>query len=315
MIDIRSFTLKNDFLEITVLNLGGIIHEIKMPDKEGTIENILYGFKSKEDYKENLAYFGAVVGRTAGRITKGRFQISGKSYDVPCQDNGNSLHGGIQGFSHKLWDVEERNNQLSLTYISPDGEEGYPGEVRVNVLYTLEGDTLSVEYFGTTTQDTLLNLTHHCYFNLTPSASALEMETCIESSSILKIDDASLPTGEIMSVEDSPFDFRVSKKLSHGIKEAHEQLIKGNGYNHPWLLEGDVHISADNGRRIIMKSTQPVVVVYGYNYPLEGDKAYRGVAFEFQQAPDGINHEGFDTSILKASECYYHRTSYKFIVD
>lgn len=300
---------------MTILALGGIIHEIKMPDRKGCIDNIVHGFENVMDYKRNDAYFGALIGRTAGRIYKGQFELNGVHYQMPIVDRGNGLHGGLNGLDKKYFNVVQENNRLILTTRFLDGEEGFPGNVDVKIIYTLKEDALILEYQGITDQDTLLNMTNHTYFNLDPSKSVLDMKLQVDASYILEIDDVSIPTGQTLEVVHTPFDFRQSKFIGKDIDSNHEQLKKAGGYDHPWLLDGDVILSSENGRKIVMTSNQPCVVLYSYNFPLEGHKKYQGLAVEFQQEPNGIHHQHFNQGILRKGDTYNQRTVYRFMVE
>jgi len=285
-----------------------------MKDSDGKIENIIHGFKNIEDYKTNDAYFGAVIGRTGGRICKGEFELNDVAYSVPTVDRGNALHGGASGFDKKYWDVVEKDNQLEFTYESKDGEEGFPGNLQVKVIYTLDGNQLKLDYYGTSDQDTLLNMTNHAYFNLNPSDLILDMDLKVESDFLIEIDETSIPTGILIPVEDTPFDFRQSKKIGQDIDEEHVQLIRGGGYDHPWKLDGQVVLNTSNGRRVMMVSDQPCVVLYSYNFPVNDDPKHQALAVEFQAEPDGIHHEGFTDSILRKGDTYRQTTVYTFEV-
>ncbi|MBI9012254.1 MAG: galactose mutarotase [Clostridiales bacterium] len=317
---IKAYTLKNKHnIEVTILNLGGIIHEIKVPDREGNFENIIHGFEHIEDYINNDAFFGAIIGRTAGRIKEGIYTLNNKHYQMPAIDRGNGLHGGSNGFDKKIWDVKECPGSLILTYVSPDGEEGFPGTVEMTVRYTLtDKDELIIDYKGISDQDTLLNLTNHSYFNLNPKETILEMELMVNSDQLLEIDELSIPTGNLLDVKETPFDFRIPKKIGRDIFLEDQQLKNGGGYDHPWLVNGDVKLKLSDettGRQLMISSDQPCVVLYSYNFPLEGHKKHQGLAIEFQKEPDSLNHPHFTTCILKKDEVYAQKTVYKFKVE
>lgn len=317
---IKSYTLKNkNEMEVTILNLGCIIHEIKVPDRMGNFENIIHGFKDIEDYKQNDAYFGAVIGRTAGRIKEGKFSLDSKLYSIKALDRGNGLHGGQEGFDKRIWDVIETDNSIILSYVSPDGEEGFPGTVETTVIYTLTDENeLIIEYKGISDKKTLLNLTNHSYFNLNPNKTILDMELQVNSQYLLEIDDVSIPTGRLLDVTGTPFDFRKPKAIGKDIQENHIQLIRGGGYDHPWLVEGDMKVrlsDPSNGRIVEMYSDQPCVVLYSYNFPIEGHNKHQGLAVEFQKEPDSLNQDHFTSCILEANDIYRQRTLYKFKVE
>lgn len=317
---IKSYTLRNKHnIEVTILNLGCIIHEIKIPDREGRFENIIHGFKTPEEYTNNDAYFGAVIGRTAGRIKEGRYTLDHTDYTMPALDRGNGLHGGKNGFDKQIWDVVEAHNAIILSYLSPDGEEGFPGTVKATVVYTLnDEDELLIEYKGITDKETLLNMTNHSYFNLNPSKTVLDMDLMINSDKFIEINDVSIPTGEFLDVAETPFDFRIPKAIGRDINSNHQQLKNGGGYDHAWLVEGDLKVMISDkvsGRQVEMSSDQPCVVLYSYNFPLVGHKKHQGLAIEFQREPDSLNHTHFNTCVLKPGDVYSQRTVYKFKVD
>jgi len=312
---LKKYTLKNNLLEVSILNLGGIIHEIKMPDREGKIDNIIHGFKNIEDYQRNDAYFGALIGRTAGRIAKGQYAINGTDYSMETVDRGNGLHGGLNGFDKKYFECHQEENSLTLVYHSVDGEEGFPGNLDVTVVYTLKEDELIIEYKGVSDQDTLLNMTNHSYFNLEPSKSILEMKLELESDYLVEIDASSIPTGRFLDVSNTPFDFRSGKLIGKDINDEHIQLQRANGYDHPWIIKGNLQLSSANGRKMIVTSDQPCVVLYSYNFPILDHKKYAGLAIELQAEPDGIHHNAFSNSILKKGETYTQKTVYKFMVE
>lgn len=317
---IQSYTMKNKLgIEVTILNLGAIIHQIKTPDRQGKFENIIHGFKTQEAYLNNTAYFGAIIGRTAGRIKGGTYCLENKVYHMPALDRGNGLHGGKKGFHTKIWSVKASDQQVILSHISPDGDQGFPGRVKARVTYTLTDDNeLIIDYKAHTDKRTLLNMTNHAYFNLNPKETVLNMNLMINSDQFLALGPDSIPTGELIDVQDTPFDFRVQKKIGRDLHLPHQQLLNAGGYDHPWLLKGDhkVVISDDlTGRRVEMTSDQPCVVLYSYNFPLEGHKKHQGLAIEFQKEPDSLNHDHFNTCVLKPGQVYRQRTLYKFMVD
>lgn len=315
---IKKYTLKNEFLTIEILNLGGIIHGIYMPDSEGNVENIIHGYDKIEDYKKNEAFFGALIGRIAGRIKNGSFELNGHQYQIPKRDRGNALHGGLEGFDTKFWNVNALENALELTYRSCDGEEGFPGNVDVTVIYRLEGNSLSIEYDAVSDQDTVFNMTNHSYFNLNPQTDILNTHLYINSDSLIEIDESSLPTGKLMSVDGSPFDFRRLKRIGRDIDSHHKQLDLGCGYDHPWRLnQGSPKLimhEEESGRMISIESDQEALVLYSYNFPIKKEKERIALAIEFQNDPDGMNQDSLNSCILRKGEHYKQKTVYTFEV-
>lgn len=334
--EVYSYTLINDQgLEVTCLNYGCVISKIIMPDRDGNRENIVLGFDTIEDYIEHSPYFGSVVGRVAGRIKDGRFDLDGEVFQLAKNENRNHLHGGHEGFSHKVWDAnmfEDANGGVGVefSYLSPDGEEGYPGNLHVKVIYTLTNQNeLEITYDGRADQKTLVNLTNHSYFNLSGDAQReiLDHTLQLPSSQFLELDDELLPTGEMLRVDDTVFDFRGSRKIRDGVTSEHPQnLLAGQGYDHPFLLdsEGEREISLvdpESGRKLRIETDQPSVVVYSGNQ-LIGDfsirgvpaKKYLGICLETQGLPDSIHHPHFPSCVLEAGETYYSKTKYTFEV-
>lgn len=312
---IKQFTLKNKFLEVTILNLGGIIHAIKMPDEKGKIENIIHGFDTIEAYENNTAYFGAIVGRTAGRMRDGQYEINGKTYHMETGELSYGLHGGKIGFNQKIWNVEALEDRLILTYESLDGEEGYPGHLKVKVTYQLEENALHLIYEGISDKDTVCNLTNHSYFNLMPEKTVMDMKLQVASDLFLEIGDDMLPSGRKLPVANTPFDFNHGALIKELVDLSVDQYKVCNGLDHCYMLKGPVCLSSSNGRMVEMTSDQPAVVLYAYNYPLEGDVQHQGLAVEFQNEANGINQEGFNSSLLRKGEVYKQHTTYRFMVN
>ncbi|MBN2795163.1 MAG: galactose mutarotase [Clostridia bacterium] len=319
---IKTYILKNkNQLSVTVLNLGGIIHEIQVPDRNGKFKNIIFGFDTLEAYENNNAYFGAIIGRVAGRIHKGEFQINERAYQSSTRDRGNTLHGGQKGFDKKIWQVKENKNQLVLSCQSEDLEEGFPGKLDVKVTYTLtDENALILDYEATTSEDTYVNLTNHSYFNLSEEPQILNHQLLINSDEILELDETSIPTGKLLSVKNTPFDFNMPKKIGQDIGDTHPQILQGNGYDHPWRLKKDNHLKASlydpkSGRKMSMYSDQNALILYSYNFPLKGDEKHMGLAIEFQNDPDSMHHDHFNSCLLKKGETYRQRTIYEFTVE
>lgn len=331
--EIYAYSIINDAgMEITCINYGCIITKVLMPNREGERENIVLGFDSIEEYIQHSPYFGAVVGRVAGRIKGAQFELDGKVYNLEKNENRNHLHGGIKGFSQKVWEatvIEDQNKVgVEFTLMSPDGEAGYPGNLDVKVTYTLNNhNEFQISYEGNSDQKTLLNLTNHTYFNLSGNAKRdiLDHTLSLESSRFLELNEELLPTGEILNVEHTPFDFRKGRKIRDGVtSEDSQNRLVGEGYDHPFLLdnEGEGKISLfdkENGRKVIIETDQPSVVVYSGNQ-LTGDftiwgvpaQKYLGICLETQGLPDSIHHPHFPSCILEADAKYQSTTKYIF---
>ncbi|OCA83023.1 galactose mutarotase [Bacillus sp. FJAT-27225] len=331
---VHAYTITNsNGMKVTCLDYGCIVSELYVPDSQGNAENVVLGFHSVEEYAEHSPYFGSIVGRVAGRITKGRFTLDGKDYQLAQNDGENHLHGGFKGLDRVVWKAEPQNNgenvQLVFTYDSPDGEENYPGAVSFRVVYTFtENNEWILEYFATTDQKTIVNLTNHSYFNLSGNfkTTVLEHTLQIDSDGFLELGNDLMPTGQIIPVEGTVFDFKNGRKIAEGSKSDYKQnLLAGGGYDHPFVLSGErggvVSLACpENGRVLEMETNQPAVVVYTSNQ-LEGDfvlnggvkpEPYLAVCLETQKHPDAINHPEFPSVVLEKGEEYYSRTKYSF---
>ncbi|KMK76598.1 aldose epimerase family protein [Alkalihalobacillus pseudalcaliphilus] len=320
-------------LSISVINYGCIITKIMMPDKHGNRENIVLGFEQVKGYQE-APYFGAVIGRVAGRIKGSEFQLNGTNYQLASNEGEHHLHGGVKGFDQAIWHVEEKKSEqgvaLELTYTSVDGEEGYPGNVTIKITYSLTSDDVfSISYQATSDQDTLLNLTNHSYFNLSGEAkeTVLKHQLTMPSEHFLKLDEHLLPTGEYHSVVQTPFDFRKGRLILDGVHSEHPQnQLVGFGYDHPFILnEGQDSpiqlLDESSGRLMEVTTTEPCVVLYTGNHISStlqiGDRTaekYIGLCLETQKHPDAIHHPTFPSVVLKKGELYESKTIYTFSV-
>lgn len=327
-------TLKNDKgVTISISSYGAIITSVLAPDKNGNIENIVCGFNKLEDYldekyQSSYPYFGCICGRVANRIAKGKFTLEGKDYQVAVNNGPNHLHGGIIGFDRKNWhhEILQSENKVGvlLSYISPDGEENYPGNLEVTCLYSLNNDNeLIIDYHANADKTTIVNLTNHSYFNLSGGKEKiLNHELLLPSTTYTELDDM-IPTGKILSVADTPFDFRIFKTLGQDI----DQLE--NGYDLNYVLDnnsGRLMFAGslrelNSGRQVEVYTTQPGIQLYtGYWIPeleINREKCfgrYSGVALETQHYPDSINHPGFPSVILKPGENFHEQTVYKFML-
>ncbi|KAG5266287.1 hypothetical protein AALO_G00229310 [Alosa alosa] len=296
---VEKWTLSTDSLCVEVISLGCIVTAIKTPDRQGHFEDVVLGFDDLESYVSNPRYFGAVVGRVANRIAKGRFSIDGQQYKLAVNNGPNALHGGLQGFNKALWTSEIVKNGVKFSHCSPDGDEGYPGNLRVSVTYSLDKHTLSVHYSAHTDKTTPVNLTNHSYFNLGGQGKVdiYDHEVTMSAQAYLPVDDTMIPTGEVKSVENTPFDLRAPRNHAPG-----------------WCtLRGAV---------LEVSTTQPGVQFYTSNF-LDGTLRGKGGAcypkhsafcLETQNWPDAVNQPRFPDALLRPEEEYSHTTHFKFTV-
>lgn len=332
--EVKLFTMSNDKTTIKVTNYGAIITSIEMPDKNGTIENVVCGFDNLEtyigdEYLGSYPYFGAIIGRFGNRIANGDLEIDGINYKMAINNGPNHLHGGLTGFDKKLWDAEtfEESDKVGvkLTYLSVDGEENYPGNLKVTCIYTLDSESnFGIEYLAETDKTTVVNLTNHTYFNLTGGKeNILNHELELTSTKITEMEEQ-IPTGKIIPVANTAFDFTTSKKINCNMENL------PTGYDDNFVLDnenGELKYigylnETNSGRKIEVFTTQPGVQVYtGYWNPeltIDGKKkfgSYSGIALETQHYPDSVHHNNFPTTLLKPGENYSEKTIYKFITE
>lgn len=329
----KEITLRNrEGMIVKLLNYGAAILEILVPDKDGQCENIVLTHEYMEDYIKNPSYFGVTVGRTSGRIAQGMFTLDGERYFLEKNFGIHHGHGGRRGFSHRLWDyfIEEEggSSRVIFQYESRDMEEGYPGNLKGEVTYTLMAkNELLIEYGAISDKNTLCNLTNHSYFNLSGDnkRKITDQILCIRSKSFLELDENLIPTGKSIPVQNTPMDFREPKKIGEVIACTHEQLKRAGGYDHPWLLEDRENqiemIDRNSGRKLSISTTYPSVVIYSYNFPNQerlksgrrGSK-FDGICFETQYEPDGIHHRSFHSAVLNPGKAYYEKTLLKFSI-
>ena len=331
------YILKNVHgMETRITNYGGIVVSLTAPDRNGAYADVVLGFNDLESYlTKNDPYLGAIIGRYGNRIAKGSFKLSGVEYKLAVNNGENHLHGGIKGFDKVLWTGKEMRTPngpaVVLTYVSKDGEEGYPGNLRVRVTYTLTNkDELKIDYFATTDKATVLNLTHHSYFNLLGEGNGdiLQHQVTINGARFLPTDSGSIPTGELAKVAGTPFDFLKSTAIGARINQEHEQLKFGNGYDHTWVINGrpgTLRLAAtatesSQGRVMEVWTTEPGVQFYTGNF-LNGSltgkagKPYprrSGFCLETQHYPDSPNQPSFPTTTLRRGVPYRSTTIYRF---
>ncbi|MBQ8310595.1 MAG: galactose mutarotase [Clostridia bacterium] len=330
--DVYTYTMRNEAgMLARICDFGGTIMELRVPDKFGRIADIVEGYDSIRDYVLDTSYIGALIGRTGNRINKGIFYLDGKKYEIFQNNNGNSLHGGKIGFSHKIWNVKAEDGtepKLTLTLVSPDGDENYPGTLNVTVVYTLlKSNALSIHYEATTDKKTIVNLTNHAYFNLAGYASGkiLDHVLQIDADAYLPVDEGLIPTGEIRSVESTPFDFREPKTIGKDFEASggydHCLCFTGGATKEP-VLRIEVY-EPNTGRLMQVYTDQPCVQFYSGNFlkdpefPLKGgypQNVQAAFCLETQKMPDSINHPNFTDTVLNPGETYTHTTIYSFSV-
>jgi aldose 1-epimerase len=332
------YTLRNaNGLEARITNYGGALVSLMVPDREGQFDDVVLGYDSLAGYLTNKPYFGALVGRYANRIARGQFTLEGTTYALARNDGENHLHGGIKGLTHTLWHaaalVKQEGPALQLSYTSPDGEDGYPGALAVTVVYTLTNkNEFVIDYTATSDKPTIINLTHHSYFNLAGAGmgSILMHDLEIDASRFTPVGKDLIPTGELRSVEDTPMDFRRLSTIGFGINSPDEQIMWGKGFDHNWVLdknEGELALAARlyegrSGRLMEVYTTEPGIQFYSGNF-LDGSEIgkggtpYRrryGLCLETQHFPDSPNHSEFPSTVLRPAETFRSRTSYRFLV-
>jgi aldose 1-epimerase len=336
--EIDRYTLKNQKgMEVDIITYGGIITSLKVPNKAGKSEEVVLGFNSLENYTKENPYFGALIGRYGNRIAKGKFTLDGKEYKLAVNNGENALHGGPEGFHRVVWTAEEAKGgdtaSLKLKYVSKDMEEGYPGNLTVFVTYTLNKDnSLDVLYEATTDKKTVVNLTQHSYFNLSGDFTKpiLDQVITIDADKLVPVDATLIPTGKLTDVTNTPFDFRKPTAIGARINVTDDQLKKGLGYDHCWVLnnqdKGDRFAASaydpTSGRLLEIYTDQPGIQFYSGNFldgtlPTRtgGKYAHRtGFALETQHYPDSPNQKDFPTTVLNPGENYKTKTSFKFSV-
>jgi aldose 1-epimerase len=325
--NIDLISMKNDDLEVVVSNYGCTIVKVLMKDKYGHVDDVVLGYDDFSSYQTLDAYLGALVGRIANRIGKGRFTLNGKEYSLAVNNGPNHLHGGIKGFSYQIFDYEIKDDcTIEFHYLSPDGEEGYPGNLDFKAIYQLQGDTLSIRYLATSDQDTIINITNHSYFNLSGKKENVYHHLLeVKADQFACIDQDGLPTGEMMNVAGTSFDFRKPTYIGERVENDDEQLKLGHGFDHPFIFNSQdqqvVLTHEDTGRCLVVSTTLPGAQIYTANY-LDGRIGKYGqhyyardaVCIETQNLPDAIHIEDEPTTILKKGDIYDETTSYTFKV-
>ncbi len=330
-VDIYTFTNKNG-IEARVINYGALLISLKTPDKNGQFEDIVLGFDSLAGYLGEHPYFGATIGRYSNRIAKGKFALDDETYTLATNNGPNHLHGGPGGFGRQLWSAEELKTDdaigVKLTYVSEDMEEGYPGRLTVETSYLLNNkNELFMQYSATSDKATICNLTNHTYFNLKGEGDILDHQLMIKANNITPVDETLIPTGELMPVEGTPFDFRNPKAIGAQINEEHEQLKIGGGYDHNYVINKAstgmelIAYFGENstGRTVEVFSEEPGVQFYSGNF-LNGSVSGKGKTYEYrtgfcletQHFPNSPNEPNFPSTRLGAGKRYTTQTMWRF---
>lgn len=329
--DVTAYTLHEGDSYATVLDYGGILQSLVVPDKKGRMTDVLLGYNAVTHYERNGGYLGALIGRFGNRIGEGVLSIDGKKYFLYCNDRGNHLHGGKVGFNRKFWTAEIEGDDLVLSYLSPDGEENYPGNLNVQVRYSFRGGELKIEYRATTDRKTAVNLTNHAYFNLNGESdgSILDNHLWIDSDMIAPTNSTMIPVGGYKMVKDTPFDFNEKKEIGRDIDEEGDlDLKQGNGYDHCFVLKNPnkeyvlyaVAESRKTGIRMSCYTDAPAVQFYaGNGLHQEGKHGYygkrAGFCLETQAIPNNVNVREYaerGSSILDVGEVYAYTAAYRF---
>ncbi|MGC2770407.1 MAG: aldose epimerase family protein, partial [Candidatus Sulfotelmatobacter sp.] len=327
---VEMYTLADGKIEARIMTYGGIVVSLRTPDRNGKLDDIVLGCDSVEKYVVQTAHFGGIIGRYANRIAHGTFQLDGQTYSIPKNDGDNALHGGIRGFDKVVWTAKEITDGIELTYVSKDGDQGFPGTLATTVRYTLSGNALRIDYSATTDKDTVLNLTNHSYFNLAGQGNGdiLRHVVKIDASRFTPVDATLIPTGELKPVEGTPFDFRTPHVVGERIDADDAQLRLGHGYDHNFVLDhpaGQLAEAAEvyeptTGRILRVSTTEPGLQFYTGNH-LDGSitgkdgrvyKARFALCLETQHFPDSPNHPSFPSTELKPGQKFHSVTVFEF---
>lgn len=332
--NVTLYTLRNSKgAEARIMNYGGIVTHLKVPDRNGNFGDVVLGYDNLEGYLKETPYFGALIGRYGNRIAKGKFTLNGKEYSLATNNGPNALHGGLKGFDKVVWEpkviASTEGPSLELNYVTADGEEGYPGTLKVKAVYTLTDDNaLKLDFTATTDKDTVVNLTQHSYFNLAGRGDNLNHSVMIDADRFTPVDSTLIPTGELRPVQGTPFDFRTPTTIGARINQNDEQLKFGGGYDHNWVLNkptGQMGLAArvtepTTGRVLEVYSTEPGLQFYTGNF-LDGKITGKGgwayqhrsaFCMEPQHYPDSPNQKNFPSVVLKPGQTYRHTMMYKF---
>lgn len=334
--DVDIYTLTNDRgMEAKIATYGGILVSLTAPDRNGKYDDVVLGFEYLENYFRFSPFFGCIVGRYANRIANAKFRLNDAEYALAANDGPNSLHGGKKGFDKVVWRASEIATSdaasLALGYTSKDGEEGYPGTLSVIVVYTLMNDnSLRIDYTATTTKDTVLNLTNHSYFNLAGAGDILGHQLMLNADQFTPANATLIPTGELASVEGTPLDFRQLTTIGDRINDPHEQMVRGKGYDHNFVVRGEAGVlrpaarvvEPKTGRLMDVSTTEPGVQFYSGNFMTEvvGKRGqiynYRGgLCLETQHFPDSPNQPNFPSTVLRPGQTFKSTTVFAFCAE
>ncbi|MFI2743813.1 aldose epimerase family protein [Zhouia sp. PK063] len=331
---VKLYWIKNNNIKAAFTNYGGRIIGLWVPNKDGKMTDVVVGFKSTKDYINSTEpYFGATIGRVGNRIAKGTFTLNGKEYHIPTNNGENTLHGGVKGFQYVVWDAQQPDDKtLVLHYLSPDGEEGFPGNLDVTVTYSVTDDnSIKMEYKATTDAPTVVNLTNHAFFNLNGEGSGtiLNHEVKIFAETYTPVDAGLIPSGEIKPVKDTPFDFTDFHTIGERVEADNEQLKNGKGYDHNFILNGTkengmnhaaTFVGDKSGIEMDVYTQEPAVQFYSGNFMQSKNTFKTGVkddfrtafAIETQHYPDAPNHSDFPSITLKPGDTYHTVSEYHF---
>lgn len=331
----KLFTLKNtNNVIVTITNFGGKVVSLNVPDRDGKFEDVVLGYDNIEETVKGNLYFGALIGRYGNRIAKGKFSIDGNDYTLKTNNDYNALHGGLVGYNDFVWDAKQVGNKLILKHVDPDMHEGYPGRLDVTVVYELtDANELKITYDATTDKPTIVNLTHHSFFNLhgAGNGTILDHDLMISADRYTPIDTTMIPTGELAPVVETPFDFTKLTPIGKNIDADNQVLKNGFGFDHNWVLnnqDGTMALAAKvvepkSGRTMEVYTTEPGLQFYAGNF-LDGTDVGKGgkkytyrTAFclESQHYPDSPNQNNFPTTVVRPSEKYHTETIYKFGIE
>lgn len=328
---VEIYTLKAEGIEASIMTYGARVVSIKTADRSGKMANVVLGYSALDGYvADKTTYFGAIVGRYGNRIAFGKFKLDGHEYQIPTNNNANSLHGGTVGFDKLVWQAKPVAEGVEMTLVSKDGDMGYPGTLTAHVRYTVHHGALRIDYSVSTDKTTVVNLTNHSYFNLSgdPKATILSEELTLPADKYTPVDSGLIPTGELAPVEGTPFDFRKATAIGARIHDNNAQLKIAGGYDHNWVLRGStgevktaakVYDSA-SGRVLTVTTTEPGVQFYSGNFldgtPFgkAGERHARntGLCLETQHFPDSPNHPAFPSTVLKPGETRHSTTTFTF---
>ena len=326
------YTVSNGELVASFVDYGARLVSLWVPDRAGKIGNVVLGYETLEAYLRDQGYLGAVVGRLGNRLAGGKFSLNGQDYQVPLNDGPNALHGGVEGFDKKMWSARPEIDGVTFGLVSPAGDQGFPGRLSLEVRYRLTADALHIDYEGVTDAPTVVNITNHAYFNLAGESSGtiLDHRMRIPAASYTPVDATLIPTGEVASVEGTPFDFRAATRIGARVDAPNEQLQRAGGYDHNWVLgdEGTLKVIAEandpaSGRVLTVKTTEPGVQFYSGNF-LDGTmpnwaggvySRRAGFCLETQHYPDSPNHADFPSVELQPGEELRSTTVLQFSVE